>query len=671
MVSGIRAIPIKILPSIIAKIILQLVPKISFKPLAIIFAATLLFYLPIFINPNLVFNRSNDLDNFFWPIIQFAKDQILINHIFPLWNNLMLSGTPLLPDPQSPLFYPPNILFLFLPIQSAFLILFVFHSFVGGIGMYLLCLKGFKLENKTCIFSALLYTLSPKFSGYLDAGHWGLITSWAWLPFALFTTLKIIEKPSVARSIALSVILSFIFLTHASTFVIVSASLFIIFVYGFFKQKNRLTYTKYLVLSVLLLLGLTAITLLPQIEWIPHTTRSLLTNSHDVYPKWISRNEFISNLIIPWINGFESVPSIDSEKWIVFGIGTTILAIYGFFYLSRNMKVTTAIVTFTIVLIGLNNFSPVYSVLISQPWYNLLRVSTRLWFILIILAIFLASKGFEKLKSVHKNIAYFLVILSIAETTFLSWSKFSPLKAGESKLVSQEVINYLKSDPDLFRVYCTTRCISQKQSAINNVELIDGYSTLISLNYFKHSWQLAGGYWNYYTLAIPPYGADLEKLKPNIDSLAKYNVKYLLSSHPINDPRLSKDRTIDSTIIYRIPNYKARAYFLSDNGLTTNADILSYTPNSIRINTQDNNDSKLIVANVYNNGWTAYINGNTKAEILETPDNLWQVDLPKGQVTFVDFIYQPLSYFIGRAITSTTLIFIVLALAKRSFTKYK
>ncbi|PJA42828.1 hypothetical protein CO176_01325, partial [Candidatus Woesebacteria bacterium CG_4_9_14_3_um_filter_39_10] len=111
--------------------------KNKYFPFLVIFLTVLFFYLPIFLKPNILLERENDLQGFFWPIIYFVKNQILTNHELPLWNNVFFGGTPLLPDPQSPLFYFPNIIFLILPIGIGFIASFFLHSVLAGVGMYI------------------------------------------------------------------------------------------------------------------------------------------------------------------------------------------------------------------------------------------------------------------------------------------------------------------------------------------------------------------------------------------------------------------------------------------------------------------------------------------------------------------------------------------------------
>src|SRR5579859_4223436 len=148
---------------------------LKFMIIIILLLFSALFYLPIIINSNILVNRGNDLTNFFYPIFYFVRDSIFKFHQLPFWNNLFFSGTPLLPDPQAPIFYLPNLIFLFFKnIDTGFTISIFLHIFIGGVGMYYLAKKGFNFSKASSVFCAFLYIASPKLSGYIEAGHYGL-----------------------------------------------------------------------------------------------------------------------------------------------------------------------------------------------------------------------------------------------------------------------------------------------------------------------------------------------------------------------------------------------------------------------------------------------------------------------------------------------------------------
>jgi hypothetical protein len=353
----------------------------KYLPIFYILLFTFIFYIPILVNQNNFLNRGNDLTEFFWPIFYFVRESIFKYHQIPFWNNLFFSGTPLLPDPQAPFFYLPNVLFLFIKnIDTGFLISVFLHIFASGIGMYYLCKKGFDFSSKTSIFCAFIYISSPKLSGYMEAGHFGLIASWAWLPFVFLFSILLSKKPSLKIAALLSITLSSLFYTHILIFIITAFAITLLFAYLILKKRtNLIKHIIYIFISGAVCFGLIAVAFLPQLTWQSQTTRNLLLNSPDVYPKWNSFFEFAKASVSPIIFGSKFIWNLDTEKTIALGFFMSAFSLFGFFKLKRIEKIIITIVLVIIGLISLNNISPIYTLLIRQNWYILLRVSTRFW----------------------------------------------------------------------------------------------------------------------------------------------------------------------------------------------------------------------------------------------------------------------------------------------------
>jgi len=381
---------------------------------------TTLVYLPILVNPGLLLERGNDLQEQFWPVFYFVKQHLLEGGSLPLWINLFFSGMPLLPDPQAPLFYLPNIIFLFLPIGTAFIVSFFLHTLLGGVGTYLCAREGLKYSKTASLFTASLYLAAPRLAGYLEAGHYGLVFTLGWLPLVLLSIIKIAKDTNFRWFIGLGIGLAGLYYSHAPTFILTIAVGSLVFFYLLSigkTKKHRLKKFLYFALGGLVTLGLSAISLFPQIEWVPDTTRYLLVNSPDVYPKWTSFAEVVKSIFLPWISASNSIWQIDTEKWLALGIIPSFLALAGFWKLSKKLKVVIVILVGSVSIIALNNISPLYPFLLSQKWYALMRVSTRVWFIPLLFIVFLAGFGFENLikKKVNKNL---LILVA------LFWSHF-------------------------------------------------------------------------------------------------------------------------------------------------------------------------------------------------------------------------------------------------------
>ncbi len=605
----------------------------------ILFLATLLFYFPILINPSLILERGNDLQEQFWPVFYFIREQFWQTHTLPLWNNLIFSGTPLLPDPQFSLSYPPNWLFIILPTDIAFIVWLILHTFLSGVFFWLLSRHVFRFSFLTSFILAFLYLTSPKLGGYLESGHYGLVGTLTWLPLVVLSCFKLVTAKRLEWSALLGISYASIFYLHTVTlFLVVIASVLLILTLAILAKASFVKTFLGLTLSVVISVGLTAITLLPQLEWLPQTTRFLLLQDRDVYPKWTSVREFVSSSMSPFLSINPS--SLDTEKWLFLGIVPVILALVGFLKLNSKYKILIAISLLVVALIASNNASPIYNLLLTQDWFVLQRVATRIWFVTMIMVLILAGCALEKLYK-RKLLFFLLVVLACLESVYISWLAINkPVDMNEDRFVSREVYEFLASDKEYeifknkFRVFCTTRCLSQKEAAIYNLELIEGYNTLQQKNYYDQFIQLSQVFWDRYTLALPPLEIyNFREIQPYSPDIAGYNVKYVIAPYSLKDKNLVLKKEIGKYLIYENTIVKSRAYF----GNGHQAPIMEYSPNYIKVNTSAHETNQLIVAEVFNTGWTAKL----PKEVL-----IASASSPFGSLSlFGDIICQNIEWF--------------------------
>lgn len=618
---------------------------------------TLVFYLPIILNSSILLERGNDLQEFYWPIFYYIKEQIFLNHTLPLWNNMFFSGTPLLTDPQSFLFYLPNIIFLVLPMYQAFIVSFMLHSFFAGVGIYLVAKKGFGFSKVPSIFAAALYITFPKTAGFLEAGHFGFVASTTWLPFLLLATINLVKKPAILWSMLFAISLSGLFFTFTIIFIIsaflVSVLLFITGSYILLKRRSFRTLI-FFGFGLTLTFGLTAITLLPQYEWLPQTTRYILLKDRDVYPKWHGETEFVKALFPHILEGKKFIYDLDSEKWIASGVFISSLALIGFLKLKNSLKLPLGILILVTILISLNNISPIKTFLLNVDWYVLSRVSTRIWFIIVLVLVFLAGFGLEIiLKKKLKLFASILVILTIGELIALSWTRLEKPIINQDKMVPASVFEFLKNDPGQFRVFCVTRCLSQKDIAIYNLQTIEGYGTIYQKNYYDQFIQLSQVYWDKYTSTLPPISVyKFQEIQPIATELSGFNVKYVISPFKLKDPNFILKKNEGGYLIYENSLVKSRAIF----GDIRPARIIKYSPNYIKIDTSNAQNHQLILSEIYSPGWIAKLDGQKEIEIKEIHNKLRSVEIEQGKTKFVEMYYDPVSFKLGKLITVMTII---------------
>lgn len=575
-----------------------------------------LIFLPIVViwfyiasNPNVILLRGNDLTEFFWPLIAYIKDSIQKYHQIPLWNNLFFAGTPLITDPQSPTWYFPNIIFLLMDIQKAFVVSIILHSILSMVGVYLTSKKVFHFSKTTTLFLSVFYALSPIYFSFLEAGHWGLIICWSWLPLLILSAYVIATKPSLKYAILFSLSASSIYFGHVLTAAI---ALFSVCIYWLYKRK--FVWTTVTGLMTILIIGPAFVL---QFNWQNITTRDLLLISPEIYPIWLGKLDFIKSFLL-------FTP--ETEKSITFGIIPTIVSIFGFLKLRRRLKIIILGIILLPLLVVLGTASPIYELLLNIPLFVLMRVSIRPWFVIYLVLLFLLANGLERIKPTLRYILIFCALLEMFMIATLYIAKPNLYKPQLPK----EVYEYLASDRDIFEVYCTTRCFSQKESEYYGLHLAEGYGTLQQRNYLDASQQIGQYYWRKYSLFSPPPSIYLyTKLQPFAPSLADYGIKYAVSPHKLIDKNLKLV-------------FKSNEFFVYKNGLYKHLDYITYTPNHIRLNILDSKNIFNIPI-IFNPNWQTYDNLGKRLQTVENSSHTISVEINED-TKYIDLFFEPFSF---------------------------
>jgi len=126
---------------------------------------------------------GGDLINHYIPYKHIVVEQVKSGH-FPFWNPYTFSGRPLYADVQVGVFYPPNWLFLLMPIPVCFTLLLILHLILGGIGMFYYA-REFVQERISALISALIFILSGFFTVRIYTGVVLFIFTGVWTPLIL------------------------------------------------------------------------------------------------------------------------------------------------------------------------------------------------------------------------------------------------------------------------------------------------------------------------------------------------------------------------------------------------------------------------------------------------------------------------------------------------------
>ncbi|HDQ74055.1 MAG TPA: hypothetical protein ENN19_18455 [Chloroflexi bacterium] len=142
------------------------------------------FYWDVLRLPSEHIIAGKDLVNMFYHWLNFAVSSVKQGQL-PLWNPHLFSGIPFVANPQPALFYPPTWLAFFMPVSQALGWIIVLHVWLAGVGVYL-----WLRSEGASTWGALTGGVVFAFSGYtfvrVAAGHLGVVTTGAWLPFVLW-----------------------------------------------------------------------------------------------------------------------------------------------------------------------------------------------------------------------------------------------------------------------------------------------------------------------------------------------------------------------------------------------------------------------------------------------------------------------------------------------------
>jgi len=242
---------------------------------AILLGILLLYFLPMLSSKNIFVER--DLAAFFIPP-RYLWVSLVKSFQLPLWNPYNYSGIPLLATLQPGVFYPPHILYFFLPFNVAWNWLIILHVYLAGVYTYLL-LRYLRASVAGAFVGGIVFMLS----GYLISVH-NLLThllSVVWLPLIMVQFLRYFETKQRKFLVFSSILLTLQFFAGApeiSIMTIMVVCVVTAFVHRFLDAgiadvPSPLTRMKALGLTLSLLFLLSSVQLLPFLELKAHSIR--------------------------------------------------------------------------------------------------------------------------------------------------------------------------------------------------------------------------------------------------------------------------------------------------------------------------------------------------------------------------------------------------------------
>ncbi len=174
------------------------------SPLLLILAAVLSLFWPTLLHPDHIlvptFSRFSDTMVIHWPKAYLMAQSWQAGEGLPHWTPLILSGMPLAANQLAMLSYPPAWLFLILPIEPVFNLLFIGHLLLGGFGVYFLLHKAHRLSPGAALLGSLTFALNGKWLAHVAGGHVSMVGAIGWMPWTLFGLHMLLQETLPIRS---------------------------------------------------------------------------------------------------------------------------------------------------------------------------------------------------------------------------------------------------------------------------------------------------------------------------------------------------------------------------------------------------------------------------------------------------------------------------------------
>ncbi len=172
--------------------------------LGVIGVIAVCFLWPAWLQPNSFWYPPHsefcDITFTHWPKMTFVVESFRACGRIPLWIPSLLGGMPLVGNPLAAYFYPPNWLFLLLPVTLTFHVLFALDILIAGVTFYGLMRWSYGRSAFAAFVGALGFMLTPKFIAHIGAGHVGWCQAFGWLPLTLWLLRSAIHRRCAYRA---------------------------------------------------------------------------------------------------------------------------------------------------------------------------------------------------------------------------------------------------------------------------------------------------------------------------------------------------------------------------------------------------------------------------------------------------------------------------------------
>jgi len=643
------------------------------------------------------------------PNAEYLRQSLLKGEI-PLWSPRIFAGYPFAANPLSGLHYPFGWIALLFTLPFGFTFVTALHLAAAGLGMYLF-LRSEGLSQWPALTAGLVFQATPKLLAHFAAGHLTLVLAVCLMPWVLWAEQKRVTGANLCGwKFGPGIVLALIaladprWLPYAALLWLAYAIRSVVKLRKTKPDVKLLSFAGGIFVQGLVMLALSAPLWLPLLEYVPLTTRSMMSASENTalslppanllglfipslggYAEWelyagaIPWLLFIFTLAVPglrrqtwfWlmvlglsllaafgdaIPGYQlvtrlpgfSLLRVPSRSLFLCGFSFSILSAYALDYLIRNrVDQKPEPVFFMVPFVAFPIFIAAGLGLYLGGYYM-----PFLWAGIASLVGLLALLAFERRWVPVNVILAILIPIMIIEIAAVD-AKLMIVKNPKEVLGAADELVTLMSvkDQELFRVYSPSFSFPQFISGNNGFDILDGIDPM-QIAAFDDLFEKASGIpIDGYTVTLPPFPSGKPEMDdaayvPDSKLLGILNVKYVVSAFPLKAAGLQRVQNVNGVELYQNMNYRERAVIEQTDGAVATADITSYQANRVVINATG--PGRLVLADVMYPGWYC------RVDSIETPIEpyvgiLRSVPIGPGKHEII-FSFHPYTVYFGWSI---------------------
>ena len=518
--------------------------------------------------PPLLSDYGTDLSTqfLFWREFGFSE---LRHGNFALWNPYVFCGMPFFGMFQSALLYPPNWLYLVLPLVHAVNFGIALHVFLLGLFM-LLWLWRCGLHPLASLLGAILVMFSGPYFLHIYAGHLTSLCAMTWTPLILLCVDGLLGRPSLRWFLLAAFAVTMQLLAghpHQMFYALVTVILYAGL--GLVRPPRRFGALALLAGAYAFAFCIGAAQMLAGVE----TGRESLRSgglSIEVAGMLSFPPENLLTLIAPKILGMDgAVPYWGRwyfwETSLYFGVAGLALAFVGLARGRSGERLRPGIIAGILIVLALGHYTPVFSLLYHWvPGFSSTRGNCKFSFYALLFLVRLAAEGFEHLWRRHERPSSDLpgwrpvlwVLIAVGAVLATACALFWDASRESPRLIAA-VFEYLRNSGESYvpELYSTPGFARQAAHyAATNLEFALCPLGLIALCIGT----ARPGHWSLYLLAVFACG---EVFSFALDSRVTFNperahfrsIERFVRERP-GDYRILQTFNENNTIPARIPN---------------------------------------------------------------------------------------------------------------------